>query len=61
MYSERCREMAWEECHRTDMIRFGKFEGNWGFKTDNNTYKRIFPIPTGAFATNDKLVQNPGY
>lgn len=61
IYSERCREFAWEECHRTDMIRFGKFEGSWGFKTDNNTYKRIFPIPTGAFATNDKLVQNPGY
>jgi hypothetical protein len=61
IYNERCREFAWEECHRTDMIRFGKFEGKWGFKDDNNTYKRIYPIPTGAFATNDKLVQNPGY
>lgn len=61
IYNERCREFAWEECHRTDMIRFGKFEDSWGFKTDKNTYKRIYPIPTGAFATNDKLVQNPGY
>jgi len=61
IYSERCRELAWEECHRTDMIRFGKFEDSWGFKTDNNTYKRIFPIPTGAFSTNNTLVQNPGY
>lgn len=61
IYNERCREFAWEECHRTDMIRFGKFEDSWGFKTDNNSFKRIYPIPTGAFATNDKLVQNPGY
>jgi hypothetical protein len=61
IYNERCRELAWEECHRTDMIRFGKFEEKWGFKTDNNTYKRIFPIPTNAFATNSNLVQNPGY
>jgi starch-binding outer membrane protein, SusD/RagB family len=61
IYNERCRELAYEQCHRTDMIRFGKFEDGWGFKTDKNTYKRLFPIPTDAFSTNNKLVQNPGY
>jgi hypothetical protein len=43
------------------MIRFGKFEGKWGFKTDASAHKRIFPIPTGAMALNPALVQNPGY
>jgi hypothetical protein len=38
--------------HGNDMIRFGKYEGSWGFKTDANTYKRIFPIPTAAIAIN---------
>ena len=42
-------------------IRFGKFEGKWGFKTDADVRRRIFPIPTGAFAVNPKLVQNDGY
>ncbi|MDI9365661.1 MAG: RagB/SusD family nutrient uptake outer membrane protein [Flavobacterium sp.] len=61
IYAERSREFTWECWHRNDMIRFGKFEESYGFKTDANTYKRIFPIPTNALATNSKLVQNPGY
>jgi hypothetical protein len=61
VYAERCREFAWETWHRNDMIRFGKFEGAWGFKTDASTNKRIFPIPTGAIALNPNLTQNPGY
>lgn len=61
IYAERAREMAWETWRRNDMIRFGKFEGTWGLKTDANPNKRIFPIPTYAFQTNPKLVQNPGY
>lgn len=61
LYSERCREFAWESWHRNDMIRFGKFEGKWGFKTDANATRRIFPIPTAAFAVNPALKQNPGY
>jgi hypothetical protein len=44
------------------MIRFGKFENTWGLgKTNTDTYRRIFPIPTSAIATNSKLTQNPGY
>ncbi len=61
IYAERCREFAWETWHRNDMIRFGKFEGKWGFKTDASAYRRIFPIPTGAFTVNPSLTQNPGY
>lgn len=61
IYAERCREFAWESIHRTDMIRFGKFEGSWGFKTDGDVRKRIFPIPNDVMILNTKLDQNPGY
>jgi hypothetical protein len=61
IYAERARELAWECWRRNDQIRFGKFEDNWGLKTDKNTYKRIFPIPNVAFQVNPRLVQNPGY
>lgn len=61
IYQERCREFAWESWHRNDMIRFGKYEGSWGFKTDKDVNKRIFPIPTGALVLNPALKQNPGY
>lgn len=61
IYTERCREFAWETWHRNDMIRFGKYEGKWGFKTDANVNRRIFPIPTTAFTVNPALTQNPGY
>ncbi|MCU7549426.1 RagB/SusD family nutrient uptake outer membrane protein [Chitinophagaceae bacterium LB-8] len=61
LYSERSREFAMETWHRNDMIRFGKFEGSWGFKTDASVNRRIFPIPTSALTVNPNLVQNPGY
>jgi hypothetical protein len=62
IYSERCREMSWEGWHRNDMIRFGKYENAWGLnKTNTDTYRRVFPIPTSAIATNSNLLQNPGY
>ena len=62
IYLERCREMSFECWHRNDMIRFGHFEDTYGLKKTNaDTYRRIFPIPTTAFSTNNKLVQNTGY
>ena len=61
LYSERCRELVWESWHRNDMIRFGKFEEKWGFKTDADVNHRIFPIPTTALQLNPALKQNPGY
>lgn len=61
LYQERCRELAWEAWHRNDMIRFGKYEGSWGFKTNAETYRRVFPIPTYARVLNPALTQNDGY
>lgn len=61
IYAERNREFAWECWHRNDMIRFGKYEGAWGFKTNTDQYRRIFPIPTVALTLNPKLTPNPGY
>lgn len=62
IYAERSREMSWECWHRNDMIRFGKYENTWGLsKTNAEAYRRIFPIPTSAMATNPKLIQNTGY
>ncbi len=61
LYEERCREFAWECVHRNDMIRFGKFENVYGFKTNTDTYRRLFPIPTTAITANAKLEQNTGY
>lgn len=61
IYAERARELAWECWRRNDAIRFGKYEGKWGFKTDADPNKRIFPIPQGAITTNPLLKQNPGY
>jgi len=61
IYAERCREFAWESWHRNDMIRFGKYESAWGFKTNADVNRRIFPIPTSAMVLNPALTQNPGY
>ncbi|WP_343675005.1 RagB/SusD family nutrient uptake outer membrane protein [Chitinophaga sp.] len=61
IYNERTREFAMESWHRNDMIRFGKFENSWGFKTDNDVNHRVFPIPTNAIKLNPNLTQNPGY
>jgi len=61
IYNERCREFTQESWHRNDMIRFGKYENAWGFKTDADPNHRIYPVPVQAMALNTKLVQNPGY
>ena len=61
IYNERCRELTQESWHRNDMIRFGKYENAWGFKTDADPNHRIYPVPVAAMALNTKLVQNPGY
>lgn len=65
LFRERGFEFYWEMLRRTDMIRFGKYEGKWTEKTDSNVRKRIFPIPQTAIdaASNTPgyLVQNEGY
>jgi starch-binding outer membrane protein, SusD/RagB family len=65
LFRERGFEFYWEMLRRTDMIRFGKYEGTWTEKTDNNKLKRLFPIPQlaidGASINPGYLVQNEGY
>ena len=65
LFQERGFEFYWESLRRTDMIRFGKYEGTWTEKTNTDKQKRIFPIPQtaidGASNLPGYLVQNPGY
>ncbi|HEX8460228.1 MAG TPA: RagB/SusD family nutrient uptake outer membrane protein, partial [Segetibacter sp.] len=61
LYEERSRELVSENWHRNDMIRFGKFEGTWGSKTNSDPNKRIFAVPFQALQLNPALTQNPGY
>ncbi len=61
LLTERAREFCNENWRRNDLIRFGKFEGKWGLKTDTDVNKRLFPIPRNILNINPKLTQNPGY
>ncbi|MGF1637110.1 MAG: RagB/SusD family nutrient uptake outer membrane protein [Cyclobacteriaceae bacterium] len=65
LFRERGFEFYWEMLRRTDMIRFGKFEGTWTEKSSTNKFKRIFPIPQNAIdgASNlpGYLIQNESY
>lgn len=65
LYRERGFEFYWEMLRRTDMIRFGKYEGPWTEKSNTDTKKRVFPIPQtaidGASNLPGYLVQNPSY
>ena len=61
IYNERCRELVHELWCRNDMIRFGKFEGTWEFKTVSDINRRIFPIPRTVLQNNPTWKQNPSY
>lgn len=69
LFEERSREMAFEGWRRNDLIRFGKWEDNWGIdattglpvKTNNEVFRRVYPIPQNERAANTKLDQNFGY
>jgi hypothetical protein len=62
---ERGFEFYWEHQRRTDLIRFGKYEGVWTEKDNSDVQKRVFPIPQsaidGASDVEGYLVQNPSY
>ena len=62
---ERGFELYWEMNRRTDLIRFGKYEGIWTEKTNTDKNKRVFPIPQNAVdgASNlpNYMKQNAGY
>ncbi|QJW88951.1 RagB/SusD family nutrient uptake outer membrane protein [Spirosoma taeanense] len=65
LFRERGFELYWECLRRSDMIRFGKYEGTWTEKTNSDPQKRIFPIPQtaidGASNIPGYLAQNPSY
>lgn len=65
LFRERGFEFYWEMQRRTDMIRYGKYEGTWTEKSSTDKNKRIFPIPQTAIdaASNipNYLKQNDGY
>lgn len=58
LFRERGFEFYWEMLRRSDMIRFGKYEGTWTEKTNTDVHKRIFPIPQTAI---DGASNLPGY
>ena len=60
--AERGREMFQESSRRTDLIRFGKYNGTWWEKPVSDPHVNIFPIPQDQINTsNGSLTQNPGY
>lgn len=67
LLDERAREFVDESWRRNDLIRFGKFEDDWGFKhvvnpnAKTQKFRRIFPIPTYVLNTNTNWRQNNGY
>lgn len=65
LFRERGFEFYWEMLRRSDMIRFGKYEGKWTEKSNADVKKRIFPIPQtaidGASNVPGYLKQNDGY
>ncbi len=58
LFRERGFEFYWEMVRRSDMIRFGKYEGTWTEKTNTDVKKRLFPIPQTAI---DAASNIPGY
>lgn len=67
LLDERSREFIFEMWRRNDLIRFGQFENDWGWKhvvnPDAKTeyWRRLLPIPTGEMNTNTNWKQNKGY
>lgn len=67
LLDERGREFFDENWRRNDLIRFGEYERDWGFKNIVNPAaktkltNRIFPIPQGILDTNTNWNQNEGY
>ncbi|UAY51873.1 RagB/SusD family nutrient uptake outer membrane protein [Ferruginibacter albus] len=68
--NERQRELYWECCRRTDLIRFGKFTSSgylWPWKGGVQTgagvddHLNLFPIPSADIIANPNLKQNNGY
>ncbi len=67
LLDERGRELIMEMWRRNDLIRFGRFEDDWGWKNVANPaaktdrWRRLLPLSTGTMNTNTHWTQNPGY
>lgn len=67
LLDERAREFVDECWRRNDLIRFGEFEKDWGFKSatyglsNTDKYRRIFPVPYSVMTLNTNWTQNSGY
>lgn len=67
LLDERAREFIDELWRRNDLIRYGKFEEDWGFKRysekgdPESKHYRIFPLPDSALETNTQWSQNADY
>ncbi len=61
LLEERGRELFWEGHRRQDLIRYGKFLGEWTLKETSSPQYLIYPIPPEDVLANDNLEQNPGY
>ncbi len=63
---ERGRKFLDEHWRRNDLIRFGDFERDWGFKNDfnsnaSNPQYRLLPLARDVLNANTNWEQNPGY
>ena len=67
---ERGRELYWEGCRRTDLVRFGQFTNGsyvWEWKGNvkngarTSSYRDLYPIPINDLNANPNLKQNAGY
>ncbi|MEO8561346.1 MAG: RagB/SusD family nutrient uptake outer membrane protein [bacterium] len=61
IFKERWNEFTGEGKRRADMIRAGTFNNARRFKTADEPFKILFPIPQTQIATNQLLTQNAGY
>jgi hypothetical protein len=61
LLDERGRELYIEGWRRNDQIRFGTYTDAWTLKPASEDFRRLFPIPANAVASNPNLEQNPGY
>lgn len=67
LLDERGREFICEMWRRQDLIRFGQFEKDWGWKNTVNPkaktelWRRLMPIPLGVMETNTNWKQNGNY
>ena len=61
IYDERLFEFVAEGKRRQDMIRAGTYTAARRFKTAQEAFKILFPIPSTQVQTNSLLVQNAGY